>query len=81
MSPAGGAAAMVCGIFLCQTLGSIVPTKHYLNSIAYLSIVAHHVYPFVVTVYPSCDGCVSCQEEGRGEFLTNGLTNQPVPPR
>lgn len=78
MSPAGGAPAMVCGIFLCQTLGSIVPTNHDLISIAYLSIFAHHVYPFVVTVYPSCDGRVSCPEEGRGELLTNGFLNMTM---
>ncbi len=45
----------ILGIFSCHTLGPFVPTEHRLNAIAYLTIVADHVHPFMTTVYPSSD--------------------------
>ncbi len=33
-----------------------VPIEHRLNTTAYLSIVADHVHPFMITVYPFSDG-------------------------
>ncbi len=53
---AGGGGVMVCGIFSWHTLGPLVPIEQYLNTTAYLSIVADHVHPFMTSVYPSSDG-------------------------
>ncbi len=50
---------MVWGIFSWHTLGSLVPIEHRLNATAYLSIVADHVHPFMITVYPSSDATSS----------------------
>ncbi len=52
---AGGGSLMVWGIFSWHTLGPLVPIEHRLNATAYLSIVADHVHPFMITVYPSSD--------------------------
>jgi len=49
-----GGGATVWVMFSWHTL---VPIGHCLNVTAYLSIVADHVHPFMVTiVYPSSDG-------------------------
>ncbi len=53
---AGGGCVMVWGIFSWHTLGPLVPIEHCLNATAFLSIVADHVHPFMITVYPSSDG-------------------------
>ncbi|MDF4981198.1 transposase, partial [Vibrio parahaemolyticus] len=53
---AGGGGVMVWEIFIWHTLDPLVPTEHYLNTTAYLSIVAERVHPFMTTVYPSSDG-------------------------
>ncbi len=53
---AGGGGVMVWGIYSWHTLGPLVPNEHRLNTTAYLSIVAEHVHPFMITVYPSSDG-------------------------
>ncbi len=55
MVQAGGGGVMVWGIFSWHTLGPLVPIEHRLNTMAYLSIVADHVHPFMTTVYPSSD--------------------------
>jgi len=52
---AGGGGVMVWGMFSWQTLGPLVPTGHYLNAKAYLSIVSDHVHD-MATMYPSSDG-------------------------
>ncbi len=52
---AGGGGVMVWGIFSWHTLGPLVPIDHHLNATAYLSIVADHIHPFMITVYPSSD--------------------------
>ncbi len=44
------------GVFYWHTLGPLVPINHCLNTTAYLSIVADHVYPFMTTVYLSSNG-------------------------
>ncbi len=44
---------VVGGGFSWHTLGPLVPIDHCLNTTAYRSIVADHVYPFMTTVYPS----------------------------
>ncbi len=54
MVQAGG--VMVWGIFSWHTLCPLVPIEHLLNTTAYLSVVADHVYPLMATVYPSSDG-------------------------
>ncbi len=41
--------------FSWHTLCPLVPFEHRLNATAYLSIVADHVHPFMITVYPSSD--------------------------
>ncbi len=56
---AGGGGVMVWGTFSWHTLGLLVPIEHYLNSTAYLSIVADHDHPFITTVYPSSDATSS----------------------
>ncbi len=56
MVQAGGGGVMVWGIFYWHTLSPLVPIEHCLNATAYLSIVADHVHPFMITVYPSSDG-------------------------
>ncbi len=48
---AGGGGVMVWGIFSWHTLGPLVPIEHRLNATAYMSIVADHVHPFMITVY------------------------------
>ena len=47
---------MVWGMFSWYTLGLLIPTHHWLNATAYLSIVADHVHPFMATMYPSSNG-------------------------
>ncbi len=56
MVQAAGGGVIVWGIFSWHTLGPLVPIEHHLNTTAYLSIVADHLYPFMTTVYPSSDG-------------------------
>lgn len=46
-------------IFSRQTLGPLIPIEHCLNAVAYLSIVADHVHPFITTVYTSSHGYFS----------------------
>ncbi len=53
---AGGGGVTVRGIFYWHTLGPLAPIEDRLKAIAYLSIVADHVHPFMTTVYPSSDG-------------------------
>ncbi len=53
---AGGGGVTVWGIFYWHTLGPLAPIEDRLKAIAYLSIVADHVHPFMTTVYPSSDG-------------------------
>ncbi len=53
---AAGGGVMVWGIFSWHTLGPLVPIEHCLYATANLSIVADHVHPFMITVYPSSDG-------------------------
>ncbi len=48
---AAGGGLMVWGIYSWHTLGPLVPIEHYLNTVAYLSVVADHVHPFMITVY------------------------------
>ncbi len=55
MVQAGSGGVMVWGIFSWHTLGLLVSIEHCLNTTAYLSIVADHVHPFMITVYPSSD--------------------------
>ncbi len=55
MVQADGSDVMVWGIFSWHTFGPLVPIEHWLNTTAYLSIVADHVHPFMTTVYPSSD--------------------------
>lgn len=45
------------GLFSRDTLGSLVPTEHYLAATAYLSIIADNVHPIVSTEYSICNGC------------------------
>lgn len=45
------------GVFSWDTLGSLVPTEHYLTTTAYLSIIADNVHPIVSTEYSICNGC------------------------
>ncbi len=45
----------VWGIIYWHTLGPLEPIEYHLNVTAYLSIVADHVHPFMITVYPSSD--------------------------
>lgn len=54
MVQAGVDCVMISGDIFTRTL--LIPTKHHLNATAYLTIVADHVHPFVMTVYPSPDG-------------------------
>ncbi len=56
---AGGGGVIVRGIFSWHTLSPLVPIEHRLNTTANLSIVAHHVHPFMITVYPSSDATSS----------------------
>ncbi len=56
MVQAASGDVMVWGIFSWHTLGLLVSIEHRLNTTAYLSIVADHVHPFMITVYPSSDG-------------------------
>ncbi len=56
MVQAGGGGVMCGEIFSWHTLGPLVPIEHRLNVIAYLSIVADHVHPFMTTVCPSSGG-------------------------
>ncbi len=58
---AAGGGVVVWGIFSWYTLGPLVPIEHCLNAIAYMSIVADHVHPFMTTVYPSSDGYLMSQ--------------------
>ncbi len=48
---AGGGGVMVRVIFYWHTLGPLAPIEDRLKAIAYLSIVADHVHPFMTTVY------------------------------
>ncbi len=43
------------GDILLAHFGPLVQIEHCLNDTAYLSIVADHVHPFMITVYPSSD--------------------------
>ncbi len=54
---AGG--VMLWGILSWHTLGPLVPIEHRLYTTVYLSIVADHVHPFMITVYPSSDATSS----------------------
>lgn len=58
---AGG--VTVCGIFSWHTVDLLAPAEHHLNSTVYLSIVAHHVRPFMTTLYPFSDCCFQ-QDKG-----------------
>lgn len=60
---------MVWRIVSQHSLGTLVPTGHYLNTIAYRSIVAD---PFMTTVYPSSD--VSCHRAQTG-FLNKSISS------
>ncbi len=55
MVQAASGGVMVWGIFSWHTLGLLVSIEHCLNTTAYLRIVADHVHPFMITVYPSSD--------------------------
>ncbi len=46
-----GGGVTVWGIFYWHTLGPLAPIEDRLKAIAYLSIVADHVHPFMTTVY------------------------------
>ncbi len=52
MVPAGGFGVMVWGIFSWHTLGPLVTSEHRLNAIAFLSVFADYVHPFMTAVYP-----------------------------
>lgn len=49
-------ASGVMGDFLWHPLGPLAPIEHNLNAAAYLSIVAHHVHPFIAAVCTFSDG-------------------------
>lgn len=50
----GGGGEMM-GVFSWHTLSPLVPAEHFWNATAYVGIVADHVLPLMVTVYPSSD--------------------------
>lgn len=53
MVQAVGGVVMVLWIYLCHTLGTLIPIGHQLNAIAYFSIVAVRMHPFIATLHPS----------------------------
>lgn len=56
MVQAAAGGVIVWGTFYRRTLGPLVSIDHRCNTTAYLSIVADHFHPFMITVYPSSDG-------------------------
>ncbi|XP_076372982.1 transposable element Tcb2 transposase [Tachypleus tridentatus] len=54
MVQAGG--VIESGMFSWHTLNPLIPSEHHFNATAYLSIVADHVHPFMVTVYSFSNG-------------------------
>ena len=47
---------MVWGMFSWLTLGPLLPINHRFNAIAYWSIVAEHVHPFMTAMSPPSNG-------------------------
>lgn len=61
---------MICEIFSEHTLGSLVPTVHYLNTKVCLS---DHVHPFMTTSHPS--SVDSFQEENMPCYKAQVISN------
>ena len=65
---------MVWGIFSWHRLGPLVPTEHYLNVTAYLSIVADHIHIFTSQLH---DAVESIQTKTSEECFQHLLESMP----